>query len=432
MKLAGFPHWEIEFAEDGGLLNASEVDSMINEASGMTDLLIFSHGWNNDRPTARRLYKRFFEKARGVIDERGTEAGVTIGTVGVIWPSTLWPDDRPTSESGGAASVPDGRSPDQRPALDRVFESPGQQAAIGELMNLLDRQPKDEAELKRFQQLLTKLAPDGSDAEDDAERALLTQPALKIFESMAEIGPEQTRSAAAGVRDRWKKLWAGAKETMRVTTYWRMKNRAGIVGENGLARVIRRLHENTGSRSVRVHLVGHSFGARLVSFSLRGLPSDWVRAASPVKSCTLIQGAFSHFAYADSLPHDPPRGGALKGMSERVDGPIVVTFSQWDKAVCERYPQASWVARQDAAMSQDNLLRFGAMGSAGARAVSAGKSKFKPVGGKYDFEKGKFLNLDGNALIRKGDGPSGAHSDIYYPEIAWAVLSAARVVPAAK
>jgi hypothetical protein len=149
--------------------------------------------------------------------------------------------------------------------------------------------------------------------------------------------------------------------------------------------------------------------------------------ASPVKSVFLLQGAFSHFAFADSLPHAPGRAGALKGMAARVDGPLVVTHSQHDLAVCKRYPQASFISRDDAADFDDAVSRWGAMGSRGAQAVHAGVDAFKPVGQAYAFASGRFLNLDGDHLITRGGPPSGAHSDIIYPEIAWAVLQAARL-----
>ena len=76
-----------------------------------------------------------------------------------------------------------------------------------------------------------------------------------------------------------------------------MKRRAGTVGELGLGPLLGQLARS--SPEVRVHLVGHSLGARLVSFALRGLP-DGVRT---VKSVTLLQGAFSHYAFASRLPH---------------------------------------------------------------------------------------------------------------------------------
>ena len=55
-----------------------------------------------------------------------------------------------------------------------------------------------------------------------------------------------------------------------------MKNRAGTVGRNGLGPLLGRL-----PAGVRVHLVGHSFGARLVSFALAGLPAGARRPCGP-------------------------------------------------------------------------------------------------------------------------------------------------------
>src|SRR5206468_5672338 len=162
----------------------------------------------------------------------------------------------------------------------------------------------------------------------------------------------------------------------------------------------------------RSHLIGHSFGARVVSFALAGLPVDAAAksSASPVKSLALLQGAFSHFAFADSLPQDPKRSGALKGMATRVDGPIIVTHSKKDLAVGKYYPYASLAGRQDAADAADPLYQWGAMGHDGAQAVDASEDTLGKVGKTYPFAGGKFVNLDGNAIITTGDPPSGAHS----------------------
>jgi pimeloyl-ACP methyl ester carboxylesterase len=83
-----------------------------------------------------------------------------------------------------------------------------------------------------------------------------------------------------------------------------MKNRAGVVGQRGLGPVITGLAEQFDS--LRVHLVGHSFGARLVSYALAGLGD---RQPSPVKSLTLLQGAYSRFAFTDALPFRSGSGG---------------------------------------------------------------------------------------------------------------------------
>ena len=93
------------------------------------------------------------------------------------------------------------------------------------------------------------------------------------------------------------KVWHGAKEALRQLTYWQMKNRAGVVGSRGLGPAIARLAD--AFPDLRFHLIGHSFGARLVSFALAGLPDA---GPSPVKSVTLLQGAYSRFAFTDPLP----------------------------------------------------------------------------------------------------------------------------------
>jgi hypothetical protein len=118
-----------------------------------------------------------------------------------------------------------------------------------------------------------------------------------------------------------------------------MKKRAGVVGQAGLGKLVARLSAN--DPALRVHLLGHSFGARLVSFSLAGLPESMTGPASPVKSLFLLQGAFSHHSFADHLPFDANRSGALKGMAKRVDGPLLTTHSLRDYAVGTSYPAAS-------------------------------------------------------------------------------------------
>jgi len=227
---------------------------------------------------------------------------------------------------------------------------------------------------------------------------------------------------AAGVGDIFGSLWNGAKEALRATTYWEMKKRAGVVGSKGLGSWINRVQAK--NPSLKVHLIGHSFGARLVSNSLTGISSN---APLSVESVFLLQGAFSHFAFAERLPFDTSRAGALAGMNRRVDGPLCVTHSLKDTAVGTAYPLASVTSHDDASAVADTLYRWGAMGHDGAQDSGATKAVLGPVGTKYSFAPGTFLNLDSNSIITKGGPPSGAHSDIVHPEIAWAVLAAARL-----
>jgi len=225
----------------------------------------------------------------------------------------------------------------------------------------------------------------------------------------------------AGFGDSLNGLLHGAKEALRQATYWQMKNRAGTVGRNGLGPLLGQLPP-----TVRAHLVGHSFGARLVSFALAGLPAD----RSPVRAVTLLQGAFSHYAFANPLPFDAAGKGALAGMLARIHGPLVACFSEHDTAVGTFYPLASFAAREDSANAQNPSSRWGAIGANGAQGVGAAVEGIRPAapGSRYGFAPGKALNVDASDVVRTGRPPSGAHSDIAHPELTWVVLAAGGLV----
>jgi alpha-beta hydrolase superfamily lysophospholipase len=146
----------------------------------------------------------------------------------------------------------------------------------------------------------------------------------------------------AGFSDSPSKLLHGAKEALRQLSYWKMKNRAGVVGQRGLGPVIGRLAAEFPP--VRVHLIGHSFGARLVSYALAGVGD---LQPSPIKSVTLLQGAYSRFAFTEALPFRSGVG-ALAGRLDRVDGPLAVCFSRHDRALGTFYPSR----RRPPAMTQ--------------------------------------------------------------------------------
>ena len=309
-----------------------------------------------------------------------------------------------------------------------MFEGDQQRQALDELARLLEERPEDPAALARFQTLMGELAgaPDAEAAgEDQGELALLEDDPEEVFGRFADAVPQTGEGGAAGIGDAFGRLWDGAKEALRQLTYFEMKKRAGVVGKQGLGPLLGRIHQ--ADPELRIHLLGHSFGARLVSFALAGLPDG---AGSPVKSLYLLQGAFSHFAFADALPMDRSRGGALKGMAARVDGPLVASFTVHDLAVGKLYPLAALSSRDDAAGLEDRLFRWGGIGHDGAQAVDATVAALGPVGTGYPFQKGRFVNLDGNAIINRGGPPSGAHSDIFHPELVWAGLAAAGLVRA--
>jgi hypothetical protein len=439
--IAGLNFWELTFDADGDT-DAGARDAFLAGVrdSGVTDLLVFSHGWNNDHRIANQLYERFFGVLAGQLPAARRS---TVGLVGVFWPSQRWSDE-PIPDfgaapgaggaGGAAAAQPRETAVAGEPTLDKDTLAqlqelfPAAADTLAEMAQLLGSPPTDAA-LSRFHDLLAEFSTRAGAGGDDGEGAgptvppMLTDDARTLFEryrdTLRGLGvrfDDGGADGAAGLGDALQGIWQGAKEALRQATYWQMKNRAGTVGRSGLGPVLGRL-------PVRVHLIGHSFGARLVSYALAGLPAG----PSPVKSVTLLQGAFSHFAFAKPLPFDAGRNGALAGMLARVDGPLTVCFSSHDSAVGRIYPLASLAARDDSAGAEDKMFRWGGMGADGAQGVQALLDPIRPAAAAttYRFAAGKALNIDASEVVRAGGPPSGAHSDIVHPELTFVVLLAA-------
>lgn len=418
----GLPYYEVDFNADGTLDTVTGGGDgglpAAVRAGGITDLFVLSHGWNNGVDSARDLYQAMF----GLLaDQLGAHLSGS-AAVGVIWPSLLLPDDDP-------ATAPPVQSTGAQVAAALAPAFPDQQHQLTTMGDLLDQQPQSPDALTQFHSLAKGLVTTPAQGvEDTGEAALLTADTAAAFGHAAAMAPHAA-VGAEGIGNPFSALWRGAREVLRTLSYYEMKNRAGIVGQQGLGPLLGQLTGPTGAP--RIHLMGHSFGARLVSYALAGLAQGQTGNASPVKSLTLIQGAFSHFTFASELVFDPSRAGGLAGLGERVDGPLLSTFSAADRAVGWWYPTASMLAGQDSESATDLVYRWGAMGHDGYQQIpSPDATVLASVGKPYDFRSGSFYALDSNAVICNNlSAFSGAHSDIRHPEVLWAVISAAGLTP---
>lgn len=415
----GLPYYEIDFNADGTLNTTSgSGDGGLPQAvanGGITDLFVLSHGWNNGVTSARDLYQAMF----GLLADQLGAHRSTSAAVGIIWPSLLFPDDDPDT-------APPEPSTGAQLATALAPAFPDQTQQLHMIGQLLDQQPQEADKLVEFHSLaagLVTTAPQGS--EDAGESALLTADPATALGQAAAMAPAPPTNAE-GLGNPFAGLWAGAREVLRTLSYYEMKNRAGVIGKTGLGPLLAKL-----GGPLRIHLMGHSFGARLVAYALAGLPDGPTGPASPVKSLTLIQGAFSHFTFASPLPTDSGRSGELAGCGDRVDGPLLATFSDADRAVGWWYPAASALARQDSQAADDLAYRWGAMGHDGyQQAPTPTVTPLVETGKPYGFTPGQFYALDANAVINTIQSAfSGAHSDIRHPEVLWAVVSAARLTP---
>ncbi|MEU0168920.1 serine-threonine protein kinase [Streptomyces iakyrus] len=428
------PYWEVAFDADGDP-EGRRRDRLLAGVTerGVRDLIVFAHGWNTDRSGATRLCDRFFAPVPRLAP------AARIGYVGVLWPAMRFSDE-PIPDFPRAVAA----EPPRRPVLDKdtrhalLDTFPGRAILVDQIARLLEQQPPEEAELEEFGRLVRTLVevvapgPQALFAADTvAEGVPQSEPEMfagssaaaceEFARALAELEASETRQGF-GIPN----PWDGAHELLRQATYYAMKRRAGTVGERGLGRGVGQLAK--AAPGVRVHLVGHSFGARLVSFALRGLP-EGVRT---VKSVTLLQGAFSHYAFAARLPHDARAGGVLQGQQNRVDGPLVCCHSRHDAALGTMYPLASRMAGDSRSAAEPVVGRvlgakWGAMGYDGVQAVPGTRAHTLARALETKLPASGCVNVDAAAVVRRGGPPAGAHSDILHPELARLVLAAGRV-----
>ncbi|MFE3326466.1 alpha/beta hydrolase [Streptomyces sp. NPDC059176] len=403
------PYREITFDTDGDP-DAGQISALLGMRA--RDLVLFAHGWNNSRSVATRFYSRFFAPFPDLLPR-----GAQVGYAGVVWPSMMFTDE----------PVPDFE------ALAGVF--PGRERTLGRLSTLLADAPDSRAAFDEFGSLVGELTdvtiegcvPD-TGAEHDASPDFLAGDPVEVCrlftEALAGAQPPLTLDAERplAMGGGLKRLWKGAREVLRQATYYTMKKRAGTVGERGLGPLLGQIARS--SPTTRVHLVGHSMGARLVAFALRGLPAG----ARPVKSVTLLQGAFSHYAFAPALPHATGSSGALRDVQHRVDGPVVACYSRHDTALGVIYPLASRMAGDSSTLLASDR-RWWAVGHDGIQAVTGTRQLTLETALRNWSPGPGCFNIDTTSVVRHGGPPSGAHSDILHPELARVVLAAGRVGP---
>ncbi|MFI1396555.1 serine-threonine protein kinase [Streptomyces sp. NPDC020681] len=436
------PYQDITFDKDGDVDHAQRD---LLAALDVTDLVMFAHGWNNSPSVAARLYSAFFAPFPGLLNG---SSGVRLGYAGVVWPSMKFtdepiPDFRPSAlaplDAPAADSGPDASGLDRASQHALVGLFPGHEGAVARMAQLLEEQPESPEAFAEFGRLARQLAErpvgglEGGCFTDDLPQdeqgppAVLYEDALTMcrkftlaLEETELVRDKEAALAAFSFGGGLKKVWKGAKELLRQTTYYAMKRRAGTVGELGLGPLIGQLARS--SPDVRIHLVGHSQGARLVAFALRGLP-DGVRN---VKSVTLLQGAFSHYAFSSSLPHAPHNSGALRSMEQRVDGPVVACYSRHDSALGVIYPLAAGLAGDDATAAGLDK-RWWAVGHDGIQAVRPSARLSLDEALRQGIPASGCVSVDTASVVRRGGPPAGAHSDICHAELARVVLAAGRI-----
>src|SRR5262249_11009016 len=148
-----------------------------------------------------------------------------------------------------------------------------------------DPDADQQAKLDQFHAHLQTVFANAADVaeEDGGEASILdvADPKDAYAKISGALGSAPEGGDEQGIGDIFGKVRNGAKDALRGASCLEMKKRAGVVGSKGLGPLLAALHGPSQSPNTRVHLMGHSFGARLVSYALSSLPSG---AGSPVAS----------------------------------------------------------------------------------------------------------------------------------------------------
>ena len=424
-----YPYAEVEFESTGAVHDPSQRQAAIDlvTSSTATDVLVLAHGWNNDMPAARRLFEQLTDSVADAQQRVPGAATRSIVVLGLLWPSVKWADE--DDLAGGGAGVADEQAGLQA-AIDERIDDP---AVAAELARLVPDLETSAAAREQFLDLLRRHMPDADPGDEDPPPAALVdgEPQAVFDEASGpdvDFGDGELSGGGAagvggiadadavGVSDGgaagfgFGGILRGARNLLNLTTYYTMKDRAGKVGSNGVAQLLDAVA--AAAPDARIHLAGHSFGARVVAAAAAAHPD--------VHAIMLLQGAFSHHGFAADY-NGKGQDGFFRSVleSRRLAGPLVVTHTGNDKAVGVAYAIASRLARQAASGLGGANDLYGGIGRNGALKtpeVGPGGDLLE-VGQPYRFEAGRVYNLQSDRFI-------SSHSAVTGPEAGYALLSA--------
>ena len=422
------PYAEVQLRKDGSVDDPAELARAVElvRSSGATDVLLLTHGWNNDMPAARGLYTDLDASLKAVEPAAMGADHRKLAIVGILWPSIQWTDEG--NVAGGGAGIGD-PTDDLITEIAARVEDPAVREQLVALVPLLDTSADARSS---YLELLRGLLPSELTEDEDPPPAALRQSdseavftAARGAENLGGLEGGSTLGGAAAIGEpgglggslgdggaqglSFGSILKAARELLNTTTYYTMKDRAGTVGRVGINEILESIHDEVPG--VTLHLAGHSFGARAVTSAAHA-------TSAPVHSVSLLQGAFSHYGIATDYDGEGSNG-AFHGVPGKLSGPMIITHTRNDKAVGIAYALASRLARQTAAGLGDENDPYGGMGSNGAQKTPEALPDMDllDVDGTYHFTARKVANLHADQFV-------SGHSDVSNPQVAHAVYTA--------
>lgn len=416
------PYYVIRFDRDGACISPRSADHLLERvaAEPFSHVLLYSHGWNNDFPSATQLYDRFLT---GLSDIAATHpvlpAIFSPVFVGVAWPSTaltFGAEDGPEIAAAGADAEEVDSLLEALPAERRAQAA----AILGNVAVPMEDALTLAAWVADAQQGGSdeEVAPGAPDADEIVEGWVAAQAAFVPSgggDGFKNFGPAPGAPVAAdGPQAAGWPQYLDPRWIVRLATVLTMKDRAGVVGANGVADLVGRLLAETDAA---LYLFGHSYGCKVVMTALATLSAGAPRRK--VAGALLLQPAISWLCFAADIG-DGVEGGFTRTLP-LLAKPVLATHSNRDFPLTQVF---HLVARRSLDAGELQFAgppsRFAALGGYGAGECAPNTSvdvALPAVGHSPDLPAtARVVSLDGSASI-------GGHGDVNRAETFWAALN---------
>jgi hypothetical protein len=420
------PFYVIPFDKQGTCIGPRTRDRLVEDAKNATDIFLFSHGWNNTWPTALNRYNEFITAYLAIraMLPKPPVPGYRPLLAGVFWPSAVLVDS--DEQAPVIAAAPEGAAaPDTESLLELTADLPAEQTARLSVLLTKDRLDRDEA--LEAAGLIARVLGEGDDelggkapaAEDLVDNARQLGQSSKQSTSEPVGGFIQDTSDSSPQVAGWKDL-LDPRQLIRTATVLMMKDRAGRVGATGVSDTLVRLH--AANNGARIHLVGHSYGSKVV---LSALCAPAQTDAVTVDSVLLLQAATSCycFAPAGAIPGAASAGGYHEAPA-RSAKPVVCTFSRHDAPLTKLFHLTARRSRDlgdpQNAPKDGVPSKYAALGGFGPRGVTS--TTIEPVN---PIDPYPFPNGSGIVGVHADNVISG-HGDVSSQATAWMLLSQVR------
>ena len=415
--IEGFDFCPLTFDDRGKLESREEFDQLTDRAKAApaTDAVFIAHGFRNDATEATALYTRFLKTFRAHVSrpEFRALAERRFVVAGIFWPSKPFRENFDPGADGTRGLHDDSRvmadvkaqleelkhdtSPDERRKLEKAIA----------MLPTLEGHPKAQ---DQFVELVLSLIEDSALDQTEGIAQLRRRSGSETLARLSGAAPDGTR----GIGGVFGTIAGGVGQFLNLTNWYVMKDRSGAVGAKGVADAVRALHASRPA--IRLHLVGHSLGGRLMASCAKTLCET---PKLQIDSLMLLEAAFSHFGFSPNNGRGTP-GFFRDVIAEQVvKGPFVSTFSAQDTVVGQAYSIMSRLAGDNTREIGDASDEFGGIGRNGPqRTGEVATFPLNAAGRPYEYKADVINNLDGSGGLIKN------HGDVTNDAVTYAFASA--------